>query len=119
MILPIKKKWFDMICSGVKKEEYREIKQYYEVRFQNTFGLVILEEENFGEYKILQGKDVPEEIRKEPLQEIIFRNGYGKNAPEIKAECTISIGEGKPEWGAEDGKRYFVLKIHSIVREKR
>ncbi len=24
LVLPIKKKWFDMICSGEKKEEYRE-----------------------------------------------------------------------------------------------
>ena len=26
LILPIKKKWFDMILSGEKREEYREIK---------------------------------------------------------------------------------------------
>ena len=30
LVLPIKKKWFDMILSGEKKEEYREIKRYYE-----------------------------------------------------------------------------------------
>jgi len=30
LTLPIKKKWFDMIASGEKKEEYREIKEYYE-----------------------------------------------------------------------------------------
>lgn len=28
LILPIKKKWFDMIASGQKKEEYREVKEY-------------------------------------------------------------------------------------------
>lgn len=33
LTLPIKKKWFDMILSGEKKEEYREIKPYYERRF--------------------------------------------------------------------------------------
>ena len=32
LILPIKKKWFDMIVSGQKKEEYREIKDYYDTR---------------------------------------------------------------------------------------
>lgn len=32
LILPIKKKWFDMIVSGEKKEEYREIKPYYDSR---------------------------------------------------------------------------------------
>ena len=33
LTLPIKKKWFDMIKSGEKKEEYREIKPYYDIRF--------------------------------------------------------------------------------------
>lgn len=33
LILPIKKKWYDMIFLGEKKEEYREIKPYYETRF--------------------------------------------------------------------------------------
>ena len=34
LVLPIKKKWFDMIISGEKKEEYREIKPYYDIRFK-------------------------------------------------------------------------------------
>ena len=40
LTLPIKKKWFDMIVSGEKKEEYREIKPYYDSRFMNAFGSV-------------------------------------------------------------------------------
>ena len=28
--LTLKKQWFDMISEGVKKEEYREIKEYLE-----------------------------------------------------------------------------------------
>lgn len=32
LVLPIKKQWFDMIVSGEKKEEYREIKPYYDKR---------------------------------------------------------------------------------------
>ena len=32
LILPIKKRWFDMILSGEKKEEYRDITPYYETR---------------------------------------------------------------------------------------
>ena len=35
LTLPIKKKWFDMILSGEKKEEYREIKPYYDSRFKS------------------------------------------------------------------------------------
>ena len=32
LILPIRKKWLDMILSGEKGEEYREIKPYWTVR---------------------------------------------------------------------------------------
>ena len=35
LTLPIKKKWYDMILSGEKKEEYREQKPYYTKRFVN------------------------------------------------------------------------------------
>jgi hypothetical protein len=35
LTLPIKNKWYDMILSGQKKEEYREIKPYYTTRFKN------------------------------------------------------------------------------------
>ena len=37
LVLPIKKKWFEMIVNGEKKEEYREIKQYYNTRFNRLF----------------------------------------------------------------------------------
>ena len=36
LTLPIKKKWFGMILSGEKKEECREIKPYYILRFANA-----------------------------------------------------------------------------------
>ena len=34
LILPIKSKWFNMILSGDKQEEYREIKPYYTTGFK-------------------------------------------------------------------------------------
>lgn len=37
LILPIKKKWFDMILRKEKLEEYREIKPYYHKRLGNYF----------------------------------------------------------------------------------
>lgn len=37
LILPIKGKWFNMILSGDKREEYREIKPYYTTRFKKIF----------------------------------------------------------------------------------
>ena len=91
MILPIKRKWFDMILSGEKKEEYREIKPYYTTRFKNLW----------------QGSLIGGEAKRK----IMFRNGYSKNSPSFVAECTLSVGTGKPEWGAVPNERYFVLKI--------
>lgn len=107
LTLPIRKKWFDMILSGEKKEEYREIKEYYETRFQNLFGAITIHPlyppDNFlnrSEFELLQGEAVPEEIRKDSIQEIIFRNGYSKDSKAIKASCRLRIGKGRPEWGS-------------------
>ena len=110
-----------MILSGEKKEEYRDIKEYYETRFQNLFGAITIHPlyppDNFldrSEYELLQGEAVPEEIRKDRVQEIIFRNGYSKNSKAIKARCKLRIGKGKSEWGAEPDKQYYILEILSI-----
>lgn len=115
LTLPIQRKWFDMILSGTKKEEYRDIKEYYETRFQNLFGAITIYPSSIfsdrSKYELLQGEAVPEEIRKEGIQEIIFRNGYSKNSKAIKARCRLRIGKGRPEWGAEPDKQYYILEI--------
>jgi hypothetical protein len=119
LTLPIKTKWFDMILSGEKKEEYREIKEYYETRFQNLFGAITIYPSSIfateTKYELLQGDNVPEEIRQAPVQKIIFKNGYSKNARKIKAECTLKLGYGRPKWGAESDKQYYILEILNFV----
>lgn len=101
LVLPIKKKWFDMILSGEKKEEYREIKPYYKSRF-HTAGLI----DRYGLPTISRAW-------------ITFRNGYSVNSPAIEAKCTLDIKTGRPEWGAEPGKEYYVLKIESVERKEK
>lgn len=100
LTLPIKKKWFDMIKSGEKKEEYREIKPYWTKRFaHNLYDLIIYNPTATISYA--QGT-------------LRFKNGYQKNAPII--ECFIELRQdyGKKEWGAEPNKLYYVLKILSV-----
>ncbi len=107
LILPIKKKWFDMISRGEKKEEYREIKRYWDVRFLKAIG--------FTESKF---EDIKESLKKKECSKgiiVTFRNGYSKDSPEIVARCLLSIGEGKAEWGAEPGEKYYVLRIERIL----
>ena len=103
LTLPIKKKWFDMIASGEKKEEYREIKPYYTTRF---YGRAY-------EYNVKKGF-IKEYERK--YKTILLRNGYSKSSPTLKANCVITKGYGKPELGAEPNKEYYVLKIISVER---
>ncbi len=98
LVLPIKKKWFDMIKSGEKKEEYRELKSYYISRFRAYKP----RSTNFSKEKIY-----PEFI-------IIFRNGYKHNSPSLKCKCQLKIGQGKEEWGAELGKEYYILEILEV-----
>jgi len=107
LVMTLKKKWFDMILSGVKTEEYREIKPYWEKRFINYFG----KHYDFS-------KETPALIWNTKLKDIIFKNGYAKDAPQFNAECTISEGYGKEEWGAEKGCKYYILKIHRVYNEK-
>ena len=90
VILPIKKKWFDMILSGEKKEEYREIKPYYDTRLLKEFGLFKDGDE------IIKGNTHPQlDLSKKIIR---FRNGYSSNSPYFDALCTLSIGIGNTEW---------------------
>lgn len=98
LILPIKKKWIDMILSGEKKEEYREIKPYYKSRFATVFG----------------EKNLSESVDECPAKEIVFKNGYSSDNPSFVATCRLRKGTGNPKWGAEKGKEYYILKICDI-----
>lgn len=105
LTLSIKKKWFDMIKSGEKKEEYRDIKPYYDSRLKPYIS-------DIGNFKVIYCERgtvfVP------TLDEVIFRNGYSKNSPKIKCKISIDKDYGKEEWGAEPNKLYYVLKILSV-----
>lgn len=105
LTLPIKKKWFDMILSGEKKEEYREIKPYYMSRFFSLFDII-------GECD----GELINPFEGNPEREIMFRNGYKQNSPSFIAKCTLSVGTGKEEWGAEKDKEYFILTVQEILK---
>lgn len=90
--LTLKKKWFDMIASGEKKEEYREIKDYWTKRLLHT------------------------DLSLNPYWLVQFRNGYSKDAPTITLVCKgISISEGNPKWGAVEFQKYFVIELGNII----
>ena len=46
---------------------------------------------------------------------IILRNGYSYKSPAVKCKCTVEIGEGKKEWGADPDINYYIIKIIEIM----
>lgn len=94
--LNLRKKWFEMILAKIKPEEYRELTAYWEVRFCN---FITDQLQEFKDYNT-----------------VIFSNGYAKDRPQFAIELKgITIREGKSEWGAEEGKEYFVLELGDII----
>lgn len=104
LILPIKKKWFDMIRSGEKKDEYRGRKEYWRKRFASVLGL---EGKELDKYILYYGNTEPFEV--------MYRNGYSSNSPSFIAKVSLSIGIGREEWGAVSGEEYYVLKNLEIM----
>ena len=97
--ISIAEPWFSMIVNGEKKEEYREIKPYWISRFKNVFSMY--------PYSVIPVGTDRHWIR--------LRNGYGKSRPSCLIQASLDIRRGKPEWGAEPEKEYFVLVIHDVV----
>lgn len=81
--LTLKRQWLDMIASGEKREEYRELKPYWHKRLY------------------LKSFDV-----------IVFRNGYSKDAPSMRVQAgKIRIGRGNPNWGAPTDKDVWIIPV--------
>ena len=106
LILPIERKWLDMIFSGEKKDEYRDIKPYCTVRIIHWLGFHSEETETVLEMLRTQGT-----IK---AHSAILQNGYGCDSPKVEVMCKLSIGTGREEWGAVPGKEYYRFHIEQI-----
>lgn len=96
--LTIKKQWFDMIRSGEKLEEYRDKADYWISRLCDFDKC--LKSNSYDHFK--------------DFDTVQFYNGWACSTkyPNFKIQCKgIEIREGRPEWGAEPGKKYFVIKL--------
>jgi len=101
--LTLKKKWFDMISSGEKTEEYREIKDYWINRLTEDKSICQMGNSGFV-------------VNDRKFDKVLFKNGYSKDAPTMIVECKgIETTTGKTEWGAEEGEHYFVIKLGKII----
>ena len=106
LCLPLKKEWYEMIESGIKTEEYREIKPYWSKRFLKNFPITWRMALNIGmlskNYAHLYGKELYPEYT-----HIKFSYGYTKRTMIFELE-KIAIGKGKPEWGAPNEDVFII-----------
>jgi hypothetical protein len=97
--LNLKKQWFNLIDKGVKLEEYREIKPYWEKRLldykaiKQNYQALVLKRYMMGIYT-----DVCKAFPKGYTHDLI-RNGYTKQFIIFTID-EIKFGIGNPNWGA-------------------
>jgi hypothetical protein len=125
--LILKRKWFDMIVSGEKKEEYRGIKPYW---IKRLIDINHPEEEKGG------NKTIPEDIifdlKNHPWQDVLkgyyskfkefdkvsARHGYSKNCPLVEWKHKgIRIGKPYAAWcePQDADKDCFILEIGDLI----
>jgi hypothetical protein len=86
--LTLKRQWFDMIASGVKREEYRAMKPYWHKR-----------------------------LNRRSFDAVHFRNGYSADAPAMLVELRdIGSGLGLLEWGAPLAQSVYILRLGAIMK---
>lgn len=111
--LPLKAKWYDMIESGEKTEEYREVKPYWVKRLcftkqQDGCAFSCAERwcmrcEDLGNYMCY------------PFTKVCFSYGYTKRRMTWEVE-SICIGYGDPGWGAPKDKAVFIIKLANRIK---
>lgn len=99
--LVLKTKWFRMIESGEKLQEYRDITPYWWKRiFQSDF----IENPMKGGYA---GKH----------RFVRFRLGYKKNAEEMTFKLGhIGIGNANPDWAEGSMDKMIVLNLQERIK---
>ena len=126
--LNLKKKWFDMILSGEKTEEYRDIKLFWFLRLVSSREEIesqVLDEiicdmkdpKRHASYSELMNYF---NIEFRQFDTITFSNGYKKNRPQFEIELKkIFISNGYQNWGAVSMENYFVLELGEIISDNR
>jgi len=114
--LSLKTKWFEMTKAGIKTEDYREITPYWIIRLVKS----IYDEK--GNYHKIVGNYEPLDYHRfwfKKFDQNTMTLGYPKSTDTDRIlnieHKGIEIREGNPEWGAEVGKLYFVIKHGNII----
>ena len=104
--LPLKAKWYDMIESGEKKEEYRLMSPHWLKALCGIRHVVRCKKDSL----MCGGCVKNDTYLVESFDAVVFRYGYTKRIMVWSVE-SISIGQGRSEWGAPQGRDVFVIRL--------
>ena len=112
--MSLKKQWFEMTKLGIKTEDYREITDYWVNRLCDKLPFCCVGGN-------LTHKHSGREFVFKKFDNNIMTLGYPKTGDSeriLKLEHKgIEIRAGNPDWGAEEGKLYFVI-LHGLQRNE-
>ena len=89
--LPLKKEWYDMIESGIKTEEYRDLKPFWVKRIFRCY------RNCSSSFDCSRCGFLP--VSNVKLEQVCFRYGYTSRHMVFAIE-SITVGLGNPDWGA-------------------
>ena len=118
LTLTVSKQWFDMIVSGKKTEEYREIKSYWVPRLSRNNSNIVdvrhLALSLAGRTDLLKKYIDAQRIVLKQYTHVLFINGYLNGSPRIEKEIE-NITIGKPKKGLCPDKwldtEFFIIKF--------
>ena len=117
--LVLKRKWWDMIASGEKKEEYREVCHYWAARLlDEQYRWYSLNTDYPNDFLgwIREHLEHRADIKFRPFEKVCFHLGY-TNTTMTFLIAYFALSMGKEEWGAEPNKYYFVIKLGERVEQ--
>ena len=97
--LTIKRRWFDMILSGEKREEYREADNS---QVRNAWEMIALDE--YVGYYVM-----------------VLRNGYSMGSPALAVQVygiILRSGDDSihPEWGEPTDRSHFAIMLGDVLK---
>lgn len=108
-------KWFLMTKAGIKTEDYREITPYWIKRLCVAHPMSIIAGGDLAD------KHTGQQFSIKKFSYNIMTLGYPLSTDSDRIlnleHSGIEIRDGKPEWGAEPGKLYFVIKHGNIISQ--
>ena len=117
--LVLKRKWWDMIASGEKKEEYRDANHYWAIRLLDSQYRWYSQNFDYPTDFIgwLSLRLAHNDIAFRSYKNVCFHLGYTNTTMTFEIESIkIKIGEEcNQDWGAERNKYYFVIRLGERV----